>query len=80
VRWTPRWSQTTLSQWYSDTMKTESRHSVNADGTWKLQLTFRGSRPDDQRLAHALRTRAERDGKKYADVIREALTRHLDCA
>lgn len=79
MRGMPRWSQMTSFPWYSDTMGTEeSRHGVNADGTWKLQVTFRGK--NDQRLATALRTRAERDGKKYADVIREALTRHLDCA
>lgn len=62
---------------YDDTMESESLHGVNAPGTWKLQLTFRGSRSEDKRLALALKARADQDGTKYADVIREALKRYL---
>ena len=53
---------------------TESRHGKNADGTWKPQVTFRGSSPDDQRLARLLKAEKCRTGRDYSDVIREALT------
>ena len=59
-------------------MSDESRHGENAPGTWKFQVTFRGSIPEDKRLASALKTRARRDGMTYADVVRAALVAYLD--
>lgn len=59
-------------------MEKDTLHGVNAPGTHKIQVTFRGSRPEDVRLWGAVKTRARQDGVNYADVIREALTRYLE--
>lgn len=68
-----------IRPWYSDTMGCEelSRHSKNAEGTHKLQVTFRGSSESDKRLWSALKARALQDELNYVDVIREALWRYL---
>jgi hypothetical protein len=58
-------------------MITENLHGVNAPGTWKFQVTFRGSEPGDLRLAGALKARARRDNVNYADVVRAALMSYL---
>lgn len=59
-------------------MSQDTLHTVNAPGTRKLQITFRGSRPEDARLWAALVARSRRDGVNYVDVIRAALTAYLD--
>lgn len=64
--------------WYGDTMSEDTRHGENAPGTWKFQVTFRGSVPEDVRLGRAVKARATRDGIKYADVVRAALVAYLD--
>lgn len=59
-------------------MEQETLHGVNAPGTHKIQVTFRGSNPADGQLWSAVKARARRDGVNYADVIRAALTAYLD--
>jgi hypothetical protein len=58
-------------------MDSEYRHGVNADGTWKFQVTFGASDPANLQLASMLRERARRDGVNYVDVVKKALRAYL---
>lgn len=59
-------------------MSEQTRHNQFHPDTRRVLITFRGSVPEDQQLLADLDTIADRDGVKFAVMVREALQSYVD--